>query len=169
MLVNTKTGDWPRLGRYVKERREALRLTQQDVAALGGPSVATIRNIEAATNGSYRGRTYSQLEEVLKWTRGSVETVLSGGNPTPLTDDSHEAAPVRGKTLGDLLVERGLREPDELVISDQYEIGTDQFIVEILEADEFEESSKDRWLSSYSNMRREIFEEVRRQKNKPRD
>lgn len=163
VLVDTKTGDWQRLGRYVKDRREALRLTQQDVTSRGGPSVATLRNIEAATQDSYRGRTYSQLEDALKWARGSVDSVLRGREPTT------ETALHRTKTLGDLLVERGLRRPDELVISDEYEVQTDQFIVELLGADEFDEGFKDRWLSSYSRMRREMFEEMRRQKEKPRD
>lgn len=163
-VTPTYTTTWQRLGHYVRERRLHLRLTQHDVAAAGGPSIATIRNIEAATHDSYRGRTLNQLEDVLGWERGSVDAILNGGEPRLKTEPQPAASapppapPVDTKTLGDLLIERGLRRPDELVLSDHYRIAGDALITRILNAPEFSEAYKDQWLSSYSAMRRSIFE-----------
>lgn len=83
--------DWRRLGEHVVRRREELGLTQPDVQAAGGPSTATMRNIERATNTTYRGGILRSLERALQWRTGSVETVLAGGDPIPAgggaTDD----------------------------------------------------------------------------------
>ncbi|SEM49799.1 hypothetical protein SAMN05660976_05280 [Nonomuraea pusilla] len=175
VLVTTKTGDWQRLGRYVRERRELLRLTQQDVTSRGGPSIATIRNIEAASRDSYRGLTYSQLENALGWEHGSVDEILRGGEPalTQATTPDRPAGPpqpaprAHRATLGDVLVERGLARPDQLGLSDQIE--DDPLVKEILEATEFDDDFKNRWLLAYAQMRRQIFEDVRQQKKKPRE
>ncbi|MGI5274663.1 helix-turn-helix domain-containing protein [Nonomuraea sp. CA-218870] len=169
--MDTKTGDWQRLGRYVKERREQLRLTQHAVTVRGGPSVATVRNIEAATAERYRGSTFTQLEDALGWERGSVDAILRGGDPTPLPagqlppEEPHPPTPVR-KTLGDVLVARGLRRPDELVLSDDV---VDPLVEELLSSTAFDEDFKDHWLSSYSTMRRQIFEATEKQKRTPRN
>jgi hypothetical protein len=73
---------WRRLGRAVARRRTELRMTQSDVSAHGGPSLATMQAIEAARQDSYRDRTLADLEQALGWQRGSVESVLfSGGDP----------------------------------------------------------------------------------------
>lgn len=93
MIVETTDKQWVRLGECVKRRREDLRLGQHELAARGGPSTATVRNIEAAAQTSYRGRTYSQLEDALNWARGSVEKVLAGGSPTIQSDPSPQSAP----------------------------------------------------------------------------
>ncbi|MET8985939.1 helix-turn-helix transcriptional regulator [Nonomuraea wenchangensis] len=162
--METKTGDWQRLSRFVKERREHLRLTQHDVSARGGPSVATVRNIESAAAEGYRGRTFSQLEDALGWTRGSVDAILHGGQPSLPAGNTDEPSP--SKTLGDVLVERGLRRPDELLLSDQV---VDPMVEQLLVSDAFDDEFKNQWLSSYSMMRRQIFEATEAQKKKPRD
>lgn len=173
MNASSVTQDWSALANAVIERRTQLGLTQQDVQAAGGPATATLRNIEGAHNTTYRKVILSRLEKALGWKSGSVRAILAGGEATvdqqSPTPPSEQTARVRQglpatKTLGDLLVERGLRQPDELVVSDEYQVATDKFITELVDADEFDEEFKDRWLSSYSNMRREIFDEMRRQK-----
>lgn len=81
------TGDkpaWQALGRYVTRRRDELGMTQSDVQAAGGPSTATVRNIENATQTSYRSGVLAALERALRWAPGSVEAALAGGEPTPL-------------------------------------------------------------------------------------
>lgn len=87
--METTTEAWKRLGRYIKRRREHLRLTQQEMYAKGGPSVATIRILEAGEQAGYRNRTYHQVEESLGWAEGSIEAILAGKEPTPRNGRSH--------------------------------------------------------------------------------
>jgi len=171
-VVDTKTGDWQRLGRYVRERRDQLRLTQQGVTMRGGPSVATVRNIESATAERYRGQTFSQLEDALEWERGSVDAILRGGAPTPLPAGQPSAEdpsppPPPQRTLADVLLERGLRSPDEIVPSDHV---VDPLVDELLARPSFTDDFKNSWLDSYSVMRRQIREATEAEaKRKPRD
>jgi transcriptional regulator with XRE-family HTH domain len=72
---------WERLGRAVKARRERLGLTQEEVASRGGPSTATLRNIEGAQGTGYRARTLYQLDEALGWTRGCAVAIAEGEAP----------------------------------------------------------------------------------------
>ena len=50
----TVGSDWQRLAAHVRDRRTDLGLTQEDVRFAGGPSVATVRNIEGGAHPSYR-------------------------------------------------------------------------------------------------------------------
>ncbi|MFG1846682.1 hypothetical protein [Micromonospora carbonacea] len=85
-------GDWRRLGEHVVRRREELGLTQSEVHAAGGPSTATMRNIERAVGVSYRGGILRSLERALQWRTGSVEAILAGGHPLPAdSSDSGDA------------------------------------------------------------------------------
>lgn len=77
------TRDWPRLGRYVLERRNELGLTQEEVAAHGGPSTATIRNIETTGKDVYRAKSLRQIAEALGWTPDSSWAILNGREPRP--------------------------------------------------------------------------------------
>lgn len=82
VCVDTDTRDWKRLGHYAQQRREQLGLTQQEVAARGGPSTATLRIIESGVEGSYRVKTLRQLDVGLGWAPGSSSAVLRGLEPT---------------------------------------------------------------------------------------
>jgi transcriptional regulator with XRE-family HTH domain len=75
--------DWRRLGEYVTRRREQLGMTQADVDAAKGPSVATLRKIEkgGAPEGSYRGGVLASLERALQWPNGAVDRILAGSEP----------------------------------------------------------------------------------------
>jgi transcriptional regulator with XRE-family HTH domain len=73
--------DYARLGRYVRERREQLGLTQEEVAGRGGPSTATLRLIENVTGTGYRPKSLRQLADALRWTADSPHAVLYGGEP----------------------------------------------------------------------------------------
>lgn len=73
--------DWERLARHVRERREELGLTQEEVASRGGPSTATLRLIENNAGDSYRQKSLRQLEDALGWARGSVLAILAGEEP----------------------------------------------------------------------------------------
>ncbi len=73
--------DRARLARYVRERREALGMTQEEVATSGGPSTATLRLIENASPSTPRLKSMRQLENALDWEPGSVRAILRGGEP----------------------------------------------------------------------------------------
>lgn len=75
--------DWRRLADYVARRRNELGLTQAEVQAVGGPSAATVRLIEAARQDGYRDVILGRLEAALRWAPGSVGAILSGHEPTP--------------------------------------------------------------------------------------
>jgi len=65
------------LGAVVRDRRKGLRLTQEEVAELGGPATATQRKIEAGAFGSLRLGTTWPLERVLGWRPGAIAGFLS--------------------------------------------------------------------------------------------
>ncbi|MBD7949630.1 helix-turn-helix domain-containing protein [Oerskovia rustica] len=68
--------DIARLGPLVRARREELGLSQEDVAALGGPSTTTLSKIENGEAKAIRLRTARDLDRALGWRRGSTEDVL---------------------------------------------------------------------------------------------
>lgn len=76
--------DWKRLARYITDRRAALGLTQGEVQAAGGPSMATMRNLEGALQESYRSNIIGRLEQALGWAPGSATVILGGGEPAIL-------------------------------------------------------------------------------------
>jgi hypothetical protein len=95
--VTASEPDWQRLGTYVSRRRDELGLTQSQVQARGGPSVATIRNIETAIKDNYRDSNLRALERVLNWPTGAIDRILTGGEPhdsatTHAGDDQFNAA-----------------------------------------------------------------------------
>lgn len=94
-----------RLGRYVRRRRIDLGLSIDDArAAAGGMSATTWSRVEKGQ--TVRGLTYGGVDQALKWTSGSSEETLTGGEPTPL-EDRDLADPARA--TDQLTVER---EPD---------------------------------------------------------
>ncbi|MEU8316669.1 MULTISPECIES: helix-turn-helix transcriptional regulator [Actinomycetes] len=88
--------DWSRLGRVMAEAREALKLTQVEVAERIGVSRTPIQSIErgdtrAKITGTMRG--YAQL---LGWTPESIDRVLAGGEPLMRSaDGGAQPAPSR--------------------------------------------------------------------------
>lgn len=74
--------DWHRLGDAVRRRRERLGLTQQEVAGRGGPSTATMRQIEGALADGYRAKTLYALDEALGWFRGTCLSIFEGEYPS---------------------------------------------------------------------------------------
>jgi DNA-binding XRE family transcriptional regulator len=79
-------GAWAQLGRLIRERRAELGLTQREVQSFGGPSAATLYQLESGQRGSYRPHILRRLERALGWGAGSVRRVLAGGLPV-LDDD----------------------------------------------------------------------------------
>ena len=67
-------------------RREEHRLSQDLIAALGGPSDTKIGELERGTYASatMRAVTLRKIDKGLGWAPGSAERVARGGEPTPL-------------------------------------------------------------------------------------
>lgn len=77
------TDDLARLGRYVRTRREQLGLSQMDVwKKREGPSSTKMGQIEDGQPPTPSASTKAKLEHALEWGSGSVERILSGGEPT---------------------------------------------------------------------------------------
>lgn len=64
------------LSEVVRKRREALGLTQEEVAQQGGPSLGTQRSIENAHAERYQQKTLHSIDDVLGWTRGTSLALL---------------------------------------------------------------------------------------------
>ena len=75
------TGDWARLGKYARARREDLGLYREDIAARGGPGVSTLGKIENNRQASYAMDVLAKLDRALGWTAGSARAILDGGEP----------------------------------------------------------------------------------------
>lgn len=73
--------DWLLLGRAVVRQRIRVDLTQEKVAALGGPSSETMRLIESAGRSNYRLSTVRRLDEILHWPPNGYLYALAGEDP----------------------------------------------------------------------------------------
>lgn len=73
--------DWEHLATEVRARRLALKMTQHDVAAAGGPSAAKIREIENLRSTVLSTSKRRDLERALRWAIGGVDVALDGGTP----------------------------------------------------------------------------------------
>lgn len=70
----------------MEQRRVKLRMSWRDVSVAAGMSYEGLRAIrkgERHPNPVTKGR----IEDALQWTPGSVDTVLAGGEPTPVVTE----------------------------------------------------------------------------------
>ena len=81
----TVRNDRERLAALMNERRVDLGLRWADVAQVSEVSPETLRAIRR-TDAPLRDLTKAGIEKGLRWERGSVDTILKGGDPVP--DDS---------------------------------------------------------------------------------
>lgn len=83
-----------RFARIVKARRDALKLTQEEANALGGPSDSTFSKIENRTWRPRGVETLRKLDAGLKWEEGSAERIyFENGDPIPLPDPDRGPSP----------------------------------------------------------------------------
>lgn len=151
------------------QRRLQLRMRWDDIARAAEITPAFLRKIR---NGESQASalTKARLEDVLQWKQGTIDAITGNASDGDIaTAEPTPALTPAPRTLGDVLVERGLRKPNELLISDQIEIATDSVIMGLLEPGAFDDEFVDRHLSQYSDLRREIFEKTRQQREKLRD
>lgn len=92
--------DWKRLAEAIKEARQALRLTQVDLAHAAGVSESTVQNLEAGESRTRIPTSLPKVERALNWSEGSAQAVLEGGEPAPVT--SHEGDTDRVGTVTEL-------------------------------------------------------------------
>ncbi|MFA7267203.1 MAG: helix-turn-helix transcriptional regulator [Candidatus Nanopelagicales bacterium] len=78
-----------RLAHAVKARREQLGLTQDELAALGGPSDTTVVKIEKGKTEPGR-QTFRKLDLALEWEPGSARRVMETGEAPRIASDSYE-------------------------------------------------------------------------------
>ncbi|MFF8784715.1 multiprotein-bridging factor 1 family protein [Streptomyces sp. NPDC015125] len=74
--------DWKRLAEAIKGARQALRLTQVDLAHAAGVSESTVQNLEAGDSRTRIPTSLPKIESALNWREGSAQAVLAGGEPT---------------------------------------------------------------------------------------
>lgn len=73
--------EWQNLAWHVTKARNRLGLTQEELAAKGGPSTASLRLIEGAGQENYRMKTFRRLDYLLHWPPGGYLTALAGLSP----------------------------------------------------------------------------------------
>jgi transcriptional regulator with XRE-family HTH domain len=146
----------------ITERCVELRMELRDLAKAAGMSEAYLRRIRRGLS-IPRDLKAAGLEDALQWEPGSVQAVLQGRPPTPrlIQRRAHKRT---GRTLGEVLLERGLALPSELALSD--DVIDDPVALEILDLP-LDDAGRDGLLQAYANMRRAAYYAVQ-QKKKPR-
>lgn len=79
------TGVRPSLHKYMADRRKELGISVSAAARAAGVARSTWIGWESGVRTPYDSN-YAAIENVLKWERRSVETILAGGAPTPIED-----------------------------------------------------------------------------------
>lgn len=88
------TNDWDRLAGAIRERRQALGMTQQQLADAAGVTRTTIKNLEGARQPTKRlPSSIAAVEQVLGWAPGSARIVLDGGEPIAITQAADQTQP----------------------------------------------------------------------------
>lgn len=110
------TGDYKGLGERLAKRRRDLGLSPQRVAKLGGPSVLTLRKMEAGEPKRRRLDTTFPLEQIYGWSPGSIDGFIDYGNePLVVREPDYSEVP-HTVTVADLadvpteVLEQALRE-----------------------------------------------------------
>lgn len=86
--------DWVRLGHAIEAARDAKGMTQVALARAADISESTVQNLESGVERKRQPPSLKKVEVALGWAPGSAESVLVGGEPTPI------AEPPQGDTAG---------------------------------------------------------------------
>lgn len=86
-MSHVATNRWARerLAEHMEDRRVELRLRWSDVAKAAGVTTETLRQVRYG-NSAIQPLTRRAIEEGLRWGRGSVQTILAGGEPTAVQE-----------------------------------------------------------------------------------
>ena len=94
--MSARTRDWERLGKAMRLQRQRLGLKQTEVAEAAGVTTRTVIHYEggrAPKAGEEVPGGYYRIEPIIGWGPGSVDEVLAGGDPFPLSPAGASAAP----------------------------------------------------------------------------
>lgn len=114
---------WDDVGQILKQRRERLRLTQQEVADRAELSLAIVQVIESGRKDSFRRTTLAAIADALEWEPDAVDQLLAGTDPAdlPTVEHAEEVDPVMAAIrelkdqvaeLSDLIRRAGIAEDD---------------------------------------------------------
>ena len=78
MLPDMTPDPWVRVGEAVRARREALGLTQLDLARAAGVSETTVRVLETARRDSYRRPNLRAIASALGWPDDAIDRIRAG-------------------------------------------------------------------------------------------
>jgi len=120
--------DWTHLASAIRQRRDQIGMTQQQVAENAAVSTMTVRNLEAARAYTRLPPSLGAVERALGWEHGSAQAVLAGGEPTlvrqpgpapdiadaPTDADASAAASLEGIRTLPLSVRVGLADGETL-------------------------------------------------------
>ena len=123
------------LAGHMERRQVELGLTWKQIADAGGISYEAVRAVRHGT-ADIRAQTRHGIDTGLRWTPGSVDRILSGGDPEPLP--AARPAPVREVTLADTgsvhdLMLRVLTDDLERMIWETTSLSEDERLHEIRE------------------------------------
>lgn len=98
-----------RLARLMEDRRAQLGLFWRDVAETAGLTTEGLRGMREGSK-DIRPTTKAGVERALRWAYGSVDAILSGGDPTPVeAEPKRRAEPAEPKSpadeIGELLAD----------------------------------------------------------------
>jgi hypothetical protein len=85
-------GDWLRLSRAVRKARNGMGLSQMGLSEAAGVGRTVIQTIERGRGFDRVTSTLRSLEIALGWKRGSVESILAGGEPLPFGEPGERDA-----------------------------------------------------------------------------
>jgi transcriptional regulator with XRE-family HTH domain len=100
-ITGMSVDEWKRAGEKIIARRIALGMTTTTaLAQRTGLSARMLGDIENARRQNFAKPTIAQIEHALEWAPGSIDSILSGGDPTPLHGE--QAAPVVSEQTDEL-------------------------------------------------------------------
>lgn len=122
--------DWARLGRALAQAREAINLTQVEIAERVGVTRTPIQAIEHGKPFKKVTGTIRDYARIVGWLDGSVEAVLDGGEPTLAAPAAElapaEPAPSPSVSRLPLRVRRALEESGEVLDAQVIDLGPGQ-------------------------------------------
>jgi transcriptional regulator with XRE-family HTH domain len=119
---------WDFLAQVVRERRENIGLSQEEVYEYGGPKKSTVGKIENARETSYSTRTLQQLEEALGWDRGAVDQLLAVADQD---DFSAREAEIAHEYVYAPIVGISARRSDEERVASAAELSDEELLAEL--------------------------------------
>lgn len=100
--MSTELDTRVQLGRLVKDRRVAQQLSASEAARRAGVSRMTWTRLERGAVDMY-DHTHPKIEGALGWAPGSIAAVLSGGEPTVVSEHDESVINADGVEIADIL------------------------------------------------------------------